>query len=616
MDRNTTIGFVLIGVILMVWLYLNSTPPDEQKDNKPKTEQQAAKTDEKKQEKQEAKPAVKNEEFRDSLFLSADNTEKITTIETDLARIELTSKGGQIRKFYLKNFKTWYHNDFKEDDFFNTHIQLINQKELGNLNVEIITKDKRVINTGAINFAADKNQAYYKVAGSDSISVKYSFTAPGNKTISKIYTFKGDNYLSRFDVQFENMEDVVDKNYSVLWDNGLNFVELNSVDEAANSLTKIYSNEQTYTFDATNERTSSEFPKQGTTPLANYWVGIKNKYFAAIIDPISQPSGSLSVSGYKEHDKYGEKEYYNVKLKANYEPAKLHTNSYSLYIGPVDYSGLKKYNRNYESIFEFSNFLGLGFIIRPLSEYVFIPFLRFLHNFIPNYGIVIILFTIVLKILLHPLSKQSLMSMKKMQLLQPMINEMKEKFKDDPQRAQKEQMKLYSTYGINPAGGCLPMLLQMPILVALYSVFSVIIDMRLAPFTLWINNLSAPDKIITFPFALPLINHSLSGLALLMSITMFIQQKMTIKDPSQKMMIYMMPVMMFIMFNALPSGLNLYYFIFNLLQIGQQWYVTHRHDDMQLVPVDPSKKKQGFMSRMMEAAEKQAEIQKKSQKKK
>jgi len=294
----------------------------------------------------------------------------------------------------------------------------------------------------------------------------------------------------------------------------------------------------------------------------------------------------------------------------------MHTNSYALYIGPIDYQGLKAYNKHYESIFEFSNFLGLGFIIRPLSEYMFIPFLRFLHMFIPNYGLVIILFTLVLKILLHPLSKQSLKSMKKMQLLQPMITELKEKYKDDQQRVQKETMKLYSTYGINPAGGCLPMLLQMPILVALYTVFSVIIDMRLAPFALWINNLSAPDKIITFPVALPLINQSVSGLALLMAITMFIQQKMTVKDPTQKAMIYMMPVMMFIMFNALPSGLNLYYLMFNLFSIAQQYYVTHRNDDVKLVPVDQSKKKPGFMSRMMEAAEKQAEIQKKAQKKK
>lgn len=624
MDKNTTIGFVLIGIILMVWLYFNSTPnQDQQKNNQPKTEQQKSAEsketpkEEPKQKTADAKTVDKNDELRDSLFLSTDNTEKVITLETDLAKIEMTSKGGQIKKYYLKNYKTWYYKNFKEDDFYNTHVQLINPKENGNLSVEFITKDKKIVNTAGLNFTIDKNQSYYKISGQDSISFKYSFSTKDGKTINKIYTFKGSDYLSRFDVQFENMETVVDKNYSIHWANGLDFLELNSVDEAAHAMTKIFTPDQIYTFDATStERTSAEFPKQGTTPLANFWAGVRNKYFTAIIEPITQKTGTLSVSGKTEHNQYGQKEYYDIKLRAAYEPEKLHTNSYALYLGPIDYSKLKAYNRHYESIFEFSNFLMLGFIIRPISEYLFIPFLRFLHEFIPNYGIVIILFTLVLKILLHPLTKQSLKSMKKMQLLQPMITELKEKYKGDQPKVQKETAKLYSTYGINPAGGCLPTLLQMPILVALYTVFSVIIDMRLAPFTLWIDNLSAPDKILALPFALPLINQTLSGLALLMAITMFIQQKMTIKDPSQKAMIYMMPVMMFIMFNALPSGLNLYYLMFNLFSIAQQYYVNHRHDDVQLVPVDPSKKKSGFMVRMMEAAEKQAEAQKKGQKKK
>lgn len=619
MDKNTTIGFVLIGIILMVWLYFNSNTNTDQQQNKKNETTQTTTPDPGKDAKPKAAEPVKQEhkELKDSLFASADNQERIITVETDVAKIELTSKGAQIRKYYLKNYKTWNYKNFKESDFYNTHVQLINQNERGNLSVEFITKGRKLVNTSDINFTTDKNQPYYKITGNDSLSFKYTFTTSGNKTISKVYTFKGDDYISRFDVQFENMDDVIDKNYAVHWANGLDFLELNSVDEATFAKTTIYSQEQTYTFDAsTPSRTSAEFPKQGTTPLANYWVGVRNKYFATIIDPITQPTGTLSVSGYHETNQYGQKEYYDVNLKAAFNSEKIHNNSYALYIGPIDYSRLKAYNKHYESIFEFSNFLGLGFIIRPISEYLFLPFLRFLHSFIPNYGLVIILFTLVLKILLHPLTKQSLRSMKKMQMLQPMITELKEKFKGDQQRVQKETMKLYSTYGINPAGGCLPTLLQMPILVALYTVFAIIIDMRLAPFTLWIDNLSAPDKIVVLPFAFPLINHTISGLALLMAITMFIQQKMTIKDPSQKAMIYMMPIMMFVMFNALPSGLNLYYLMFNLFSIIQQYYVTHRHDDFQLVPVDPTKRKPGFMSRMMEAAEKQAEAQKKAQKKK
>jgi YidC/Oxa1 family membrane protein insertase len=203
--------------------------------------------------------------------------------------------------------------------------------------------------------------------------------------------------------------------------------------------------------------------------------------------------------------------------------------------------------------------------------------------------------------------------MKKMQMLQPKINELKEKFKDTPQKVQQETMKLYSTYGINPMGGCLPMLLQMPILVALWSLFNVAIEIRQQPFILWIKNLSSPDIIYRLPFKIPLFNvDTISGLAILMGATMLIQQKMSIKDPSQKAMVYIMPVMMTMMFMGFPSGLNLYYFMFNLLSIGQQYYVNHRHDNVELVPVANPKKKQGFMSKMMDAAEKQSQEQKKA----
>jgi YidC/Oxa1 family membrane protein insertase len=217
---------------------------------------------------------------------------------------------------------------------------------------------------------------------------------------------------------------------------------------------------------------------------------------------------------------------------------------------------------------------------------------------------VIILFSIIIKVALHPLTRQSLKSMKRMQLLQPKITELKEKFKDNPQKVQQETMKLYSTYGINPMGGCLPMILQMPIFIALWSLFNNAVEIRQQPFIFWIDNLSAPDVLVRLPFHLPLLNlNIISGLALLMGVTMFIQQKMTVKDPSQQALVYVMPVMFTLMFMSFPSGLNLYYFMFNLLSIIQQYYVTHKSGNEELVPVANPNKKKGFMARMMEAAE-------------
>jgi YidC/Oxa1 family membrane protein insertase len=183
---------------------------------------------------------------------------------------------------------------------------------------------------------------------------------------------------------------------------------------------------------------------------------------------------------------------------------------------------------------------------------------------------------------------------------------MRERFKDDTKKQQQEMMKIYSEYGINPAGGCLPLILQLPILYALWAVLRTAIDLRQAHFFLWINDLSMPDVIFSLPFRLPLLNvDQFSGLALLMGITMFLQQKLTITDPRQKAMVYMMPVMFTLMFSSFPSGLNLYYFMFNLLSIVQQVYINKFSSSSKLTPDDLKKKpkKEGWFQKKMKEAQ-------------
>jgi YidC/Oxa1 family membrane protein insertase len=223
-----------------------------------------------------------------------------------------------------------------------------------------------------------------------------------------------------------------------------------------------------------------------------------------------------------------------------------------------------------------------------------LPLMSALHYVVPNWGVVIILFSIIIKIVLHPLTRSSMRSMKKMQALQPLMNEIREKYKDEPQKMNQQVLNLYKEYGVNPAGGCLPMLLQLPILIALYNVFRATIELRQANFVWWINDLSIPDKIVTLPFEIPFFGvRDVSGLALLMGITTFIQQKMSVKDPRQKAMVWMMPLLMTLLFNGFPSGLNLYYFVFNILSIGQQMLINRQADEEPLRKVEPKKRKQG-----------------------
>ena len=290
----------------------------------------------------------------------------------------------------------------------------------------------------------------------------------------------------------------------------------------------------------------------------------------------------------------GAREIYSLALKT---PLRQPVDSarFTVFLGPLDFNIVKSYGHNLDQIMS----LGPAWIIRPIAEYVLIPLFQFLHLLIPNYGFVIIVFSIIIKLALHPLSKTSMKSMKKMQALQPLMNEIREKYKDDPQKMNQQVMNLYKEYGVNPAAGCLPMLLQMPILFALYSVFMSSIELRHAHFIWWIQDLSIPDVVFTLPFVLPLFGISgVSGLAFAMGITMFIQQKMTVTDPRQAAMVWVMPIMMTLLFNGFPSGLNLYYFVFNILSIGQQVWVNKTHDAEPLKKVDKKARKGGIMARL------------------
>lgn len=620
MDKQSTIAFILIGVILVFWLYLNTPEPTEvplqvQDSTIVSNPQTLNEQPQKNNVAADNSKPITEFEIEEEIQ-SSDIPEKIITIETDLALIELTSKGARIRKFYLKKYGTWYHDQIEDTtDFYNTHVQLINKtKSGGDFNIVFVTKDGQLVNTKALDFTSDKLQSYYKVKANDSLALSYTYKSGENNSLKKEFIFYGNDYNSKVDIILDNMDDLISSyRYDLEWSNGINFLEKNSVDEANFSNAAAFSADEKVVIDASSEGESVEKVLNGKID----WIGVRNKYFTVIIAPENPSSeGGADFKGEHIINQYGDREYYSASLRVPFNNQKYQKDSFRLYIGPLEYDILKSNGNNYEAIFEFGSFLGLKFITRPISEYFLLPLFKFLHRFIPNYGWVIIVFSIILKFALYPLTRQSYKSMKRMSQLQPKIAEMKEKYKGDQQKIQKETMKMYSTYGVNPAGGCLPMLLQMPILFALFTFFNVAIEIRHEPFIFWITNLSAPDIIYNLPFQLPLFGISaISGLAPLLGITMFFQQKMTVKDPNQKAMVYIMPFMMTFLFMGFSSGLNLYYFMFNLLSIGQQYFINHQQGD-ELVPVKNPKKKTGFMQKMMEAAEQQQKTQKNSAKKK
>lgn len=607
MDKQTTLAFILIGFILVVWLYVN-TPPTQPVKPKNNDSTFVEKPKEDSVKKDVLKPEIIEENKNDlGEFFSVKNlNEKIYTIETEKAIYKISSRGGKIVKVYLKDFNNWYIKKLSDDaTVYQQKVQLLNTQLGGSFDISFVTTDGKAVNTADLDFSSSSRN-YYLLKEGDSLSISFSTFSNNGGEIKRNYRFFENKYNVDFDLQLNGLSSVISNNiYEIVWDGGIRFVEQNSYDEATYTYAGVYSGGEYIKFDASSDGEKIEKDFSGSIN----WFTIRNKYFSAIMIP----SNSNHVEGIylkgsrKNFSNGGVIENYSARMKMPFKGEKNLSESFVVYLGPVSYDILKPLGSELERIVDFGSFLGLEFLVRPVAEYVLLPLFVFLHSFIPNYGVVIIFFSLIIKFLLHPLTKSSYQSMKKMQLLQPKMAEVKEKFKDDPQKMNKEMMKLYSTYGINPAGGCLPMLLQMPIFVALWGLFQTVIELRQQPFVWWINDLSKPDVIYSLGFKMPLFGISeISGLALLMGITTFIQQKMTMKDPQQKALVYIMPVMLTFLFMSFPSGLNLYYFLFNLFSIAQQYYINHKSNGMVLEPVKNPKKSGGFMQRMMEAAEKNA----------
>ena len=617
MDRNTTIAFILIGAILVVWLFINTPERTEplQKDQDTTVVVEKKAEDQPKTIVEEKRISTPNNEQTEESSLgmfskAVTDSGRIITIETDLAIYELSTRGGNFHKVFLKAFNNWYSagaND--EGDFYKTSVQLVNSSISNTYNISFISTEGKAINTGHLNFETADQSKYYLTA-EDSLLITFRMELGPDKAIEKKYLFKAGTYLIKSDIEFIGFRGLItDNTYDISWESGIRFIEKNSVNEAGFSSADVYYGDEKVVIDAPGDGEKITRDFNGRVD----WLAVRNKYFAAIMIPTDP---TLVEGAYIEGQTFpttnlGLKEIYNVRLVLPFKGSDLERRSINLYIGPVDYDLLKEVSLNLTALVDFGSFFGLKFIVRPIAEYVLLPLLKFLNMFIPNYGFVIIIFSLIIKIVVYPLTRKSFQSMKKMQLLQPKITELKEKFKDDPQKMNKETMKLYQTYGVNPAGGCLPILLQMPIFIALWGLFQAATELRQQPFIFWINDLSTPDVIYDLGFKLPLFGiQEISGLAILMGVTTFFQQKMSIKDPKQQALVYMMPIMLTILFMTFPSGLNLYYFMFNVFSIAQQYYINHKQSDVELVPVDPSKRKTGFMQRLMAAAEQQSKQQK------
>ena len=594
LDKRSIIGFVLISLILTGWLLWMST--NERKVNPTETKTEVSK---------KAPSSAQEAKKKSAATLSSTSTggqkEDFIRIETDLLKIMISTKGGSIARWEMKNYKSW-HN--KTNPGFPVQLIYRGQREA---TISYVNNDGKKVDSKSMHFAFTNAERSYTLKGNESITITAVHQLAPGSAIVKTFTISGNSYACTAEVELQNMEQFMpQRTYDITWKGGLKFQEQNSVDESNTAIALTSVNGTIDEFDATEYAQPTSVQSAGEIDF----IATRTKYFvAAIIPQKKDPNAIAFMEGVKEGaPNEGNLEKYSLAYRNRYKGG-VQKDAFTIFIGPQIYDTLRAYGL--EKTINFGTFYGVKWLVAPIGEYVILPTLSFLHTFIANYGIVIILFSLLMKVVLQPFSASQMKSMQKMKAVQPLLQKVQEKYKDDRTMLSQETMKIYSEYGINPAGGCLPMIMQMPILISLWSVLSSWMDIRHQHFFGWISDLSAPDVILDLGFKLPLFQvDKLSGLALLMGIAMFIQQKMTVTDPNQKSMVYIMPIMFIFMFSGFPSGLNVYYFVFTVLGILQQvWITKFSKKKITLEDLKRAPKKEGWFAQRMRMAQELAQQQ-------
>ena len=548
MDRNTLTALLLITLVLILTPYymemLSPSAPfvEDFVDEETKQNIQPVEYRE-----YESPPGKENE------LITPPKTIEETTIrvENELYIATISSlSGGSIKSFEIKEH-------LKHDSSF---VNLIAPENIKNLLVSFKDFNGNQIQLDGGWVLQSKTNNYYV---DETRSVTFTNTL-NDKKITKVLTFYPDRFLIDLDIDITALaNNTLANTYTLTWLGGIPPTEKDSVTESTYFYSYLYQGGEMLDVKVGQGETFSNEYKGQTD-----WVATRSKYFVTCLfdDSGDQISGS-TISG-----SYENKELYDLSILLQSNKVA----NVSLYLGPLEYERIKNLGVNLESVMDFG-----WAIIRPISKSV-LWVLKSMNNVIPNYGVILIIFSILVKLIVYPLTKRSYQSTQAMQAIQPEINNLREKYKNNPTKLNQATMELYKKKGVNPLGTCFPMLLQMPLLFALFTVFRSTIELRGEPFVFWIKDLSAPDVIFYLPFKVPLYGDYVCALPILMALSMYAQQKMMQpaaaagpQAEQQKMMQYFMMGFFFLLFNSFPSGLNLYYTLFNVLTIAQQKLTTN-----------------------------------------
>lgn len=553
MEKRTLLAFVLCLLVLIGWSVLyptgQKTPPTS-KDQKIEREkpQQAEKTSPALERQGTAEPPSPRKQATKKA-VSETVEESKTRVETNLYKAVFTNNGPTIESMKLKQYR--------EDTNPNSPlVQLVNLPagEKGFLEVDFVPS----------SFPPDQSRIFEVEKkglglhpGSDPQRLIFRHTGPNGLTTTKTFVFHPDRYTIDLEVMVVNHSENPVK--------GRFRAAIRCLPPKESKGFYSYSGLVSLINDEVEEVEIEEPSEEKNLQGKIQWIGYEDNYFISAVVPYSPVEGSFSAT--MAPSKVLEGTLFSSSLYLG--PQQRISKSFSLYLGPRDTRILKNQEKE---LARAVNFGWVNIIARPL-----LYAMRFFNKYTHNYGLSIILLTFLVKIIFWPLSHKSYKSMKEMQKIQPLMLKIKEKYKNDKEKLNKELMNLYKTYKVNPMGGCLPLIIQIPVFFALYRILGSAIELRHAPFVLWINDLSAPERLFSFPFDIPLMAppYGIPVLTILMGLTMYLQQKMTptAGDPRQAKMMKLFPLFLTFIFINFPSGLVLYFLVNNVLSIAQQYRI-------------------------------------------
>lgn len=636
MDRNSIIGLALIAVILITFGLLQE-PTEPKNVNNNKVENVIDSTSKNTENKSIAEAVIDtttNTVFSDSINIILDSIanikqeaelqakygifglgsagdDKVYTLENDKLIVEISSKGARPTSVRLKEFQNY--KNFISDSSEIIPLQLFD-KDSSRFNLTLVpTKLDRPLFTKDLYFTTLAPENVKITETAKSITFRLNTNSP-SKYIEFVYSLAPNDYELNYTVNFVGLENELEPSINLDW--GYNALSTEKSVEQERQICEVFYKYQNDDYDYFGSGSDDEQKLEATTE----WVAFKHQYFSSIIyskDGFSNTNSTLSIK--KDNGNKYSKDY-SAQLNLSKEITSNTSIPLSIYFGPNDYDILNSYEREYQSIIN----LGWG-IFRWVNKWLIIPIFNVLNKLNLQIGILIILMTLIIKLIILPLTYKNYVSSAKMRVLKPEVDKINSKYADgkDAMKKQQEMMALYKSTGVNPMAGCIPMLIQMPILFAAFRFFPSSMELRQKSF-LWAEDLSAYDAVLTWEAQIPLLssiygNH-MSLFTILMCVstlfyTMMNNQNMAQPTqpgmPNMKVMMYIFPFMMLFFFNKFSSGLSLYYLASNLMSMGMMWGIkTYMVDEDKIRrKIDENKKKPVKKSKFQQRLEDMARQQ-------